>query len=93
MKIVAGIDIGGTNTAFGLVDEKGNIIARDSVGTKNYPNAEELAKATADKIKSAVGSLQPAEYEFTGVGIGAPNGNYFNASQDASFFSRRTLEW
>lgn len=82
MKIVAGIDIGGTNTSFGLVDEQGNIIARDSVPTKNYPNAEELAKATAEQIKKTVANLklQTSNLEFTGVGIGAPNGNYFNGT-------------
>lgn len=82
MKIAAGIDIGGTNTVFGLVDENGNIIHRDSISTKKYTNAEELAKASSEKIREALSNpkFEIRNSNFTGVGIGAPNGNYFNGT-------------
>lgn len=82
MKLAAGIDIGGTNTAFGLVDETGKIIFRDSLETKKYPHPEELAKATTELILKSISNFESriSNFEFVGVGIGAPNGNYFNGT-------------
>ena len=76
MKLGAAIDIGGTNTAFGLVNEQGNILLQDTVLTKEYPDPKELVKVVCEKIKK----LLPAKSELIGVGIGAPNGNYFNGT-------------
>ncbi len=82
MKLAAGIDIGGTNTAFGLVNEKGEIIFRDSLQTKDYANAEELAKATAELILRTFENSKSEirNSKLSGIGIGAPNGNYFNGT-------------
>jgi glucokinase len=82
VKIAAGIDIGGTNTAFGLVDENGKIIFRDSLDTKKYPHPEELAKATSELILKSISNFESriSNFEFVGTGIGAPNGNYFNGT-------------
>ena len=35
-----GVDLGGTNTVFGIVDAKGNIVAQDSIKTQAYHTAE-----------------------------------------------------
>jgi glucokinase len=82
VKIAAGIDIGGTNTAFGLVDENGKIIFRDSLPTKKYPHPEELAKATSEMILKSISDLKSniGDMNFIGTGIGAPNGNFFNGT-------------
>lgn len=81
MKIAAGIDIGGTNTVFGLVDETGNILIEDSIDTKSFPNPEQLAKAVSEKIIEKYNSINVKNnLELIGVGIGAPNGNYFNGT-------------
>ena len=40
---VVGIDIGGTNTVFGIVDARGTIIASGAVKTQVYPTVEEYA--------------------------------------------------
>ena len=40
---VVGIDIGGTNTVFGIVDARGTIIASSSIKTSGYPTVEELS--------------------------------------------------
>lgn len=82
MKIAAGIDIGGTNTAFGLVDENGKIIFRDSIETKKYPHPEELAKVTSESILKTIADFEfrISNFEFVGTGIGAPNGNFFNGT-------------
>ncbi|HLG34855.1 MAG TPA: ROK family protein [Bacteroidia bacterium] len=76
MKLVAGIDIGGTNSRFGLVDSGGKIVAHDSVKTTDFPDANDLAIAAAEKIYS----MLPKDSELIGAGIGAPNGNFFSGT-------------
>ena len=75
-ELALGIDIGGTNTVFGLVDEKGNIFFQNSFKTKNYSNPNDLAKVIYDKWLEIKPKLKENE-KLKGVGIGAPNGNYF----------------
>lgn len=69
-KIIAGIDIGGTNTKFGLVDEKGNILFQSSVKTTDFTEPESLFRFIYSEIHEA------SSAEIYGVGIGAPNANY-----------------
>jgi glucokinase len=71
-QVVAGIDIGGTNTVFGLVDEHGKILHTDLVPTKLFPEPEQLIGAVSEKILAAI---QP-NMRLLGAGIGAPNGNF-----------------
>lgn len=75
-KLAMGIDIGGTNTAFGLVDEDGNVVAESKISTDQFkffddykPYIETLAAALKDLIAS-----QP-DCELIGIGVGAPNAN------------------
>ena len=78
-KLAVGIDIGGTNTAFGLVDAKGNTFAEAVIPTSDYPDFDEYVEAlyiTIDKMCASVGQ----EVEIVGVGIGAPNANYYNGT-------------
>jgi len=76
-KLSAAIDIGGTNTVYGLVDEQGHIHSRGSLPTTDSPDAEGLVKAVCLKIKDLLYRLGP-EADLIGAGIGAPNGNYFS---------------
>ena len=75
-QLAVGIDIGGTNSVFGLTNKKGEILFEDSVSTKDFLDAKSLIQAIFDKI--------PSEYKasIAGVGIGAPNGNYFTGTID-----------
>ena len=73
-KLAMGIDIGGTNTAFGLVDEDGNVVAESKISTEKYryfddykPYIDALAQAMKEVIAS-----QP-QCELIGIGVGAPN--------------------
>ena len=75
-KYAMGIDIGGTNTAFGLVDEDGNVVAEGKISTDKFkyfddykPYIETLAAAMKELIV-----LQP-ECDLIGIGVGAPNAN------------------
>src|ERR1043165_8005804 len=77
--LVAAIDIGGTNTVFGLVDEKGRILLKESVPTEHFPIPEDLVAVVCEHIKKAMQQFSN-EYELKGAGIGAPNGNYFKGT-------------
>jgi glucokinase len=76
--LVAGVDIGGTNTVFGLVDRNGKILLKESVSTEHFPVPEDLVMVVCERIKKAI--AQFPDHELTGVGIGAPNGNYFKGT-------------
>lgn len=73
---VLGIDIGGTNTVFGIVDARGNVIASSSIKTGKHAEfnnyLEELYTEASHLIEAndAVDKIQ-------GIGIGAPNANYY----------------
>lgn len=73
-KITLGIDIGGTNTAVGIVDAKGKLLQRFSIPTSQTP------EALVDAVKAAFLACTLKEYELKGVGIGAPNGNYYKGT-------------
>ena len=76
MKLSAGIDIGGTNSAFGLVDENGKIVARGNISTRNNSDFQDYANQVSDGIRQLIGQINGAE--LSGIGIGAANGNYFS---------------
>lgn len=74
-----GIDIGGTNTVIGLADECGNIPLKTSLKTGDYKKAEYFVEKISKEIKIIKQKISE-EYEILGVGIGAPNGNYYNGT-------------
>lgn len=76
MKLSVGIDIGGTNTAFGLVDESGRIVARGNISTRNNADFQDYVNQVSDGIRQLFGQTNGGE--LSGIGIGAANGNYFS---------------
>lgn len=81
-KVAIGIDIGGTNTAIGMVDELGNVMVKGNIVTPSHGDIDryidELTVAIKDLINS-VKLLNP-DIEIQGIGIGAPNGNYYSGT-------------
>ena len=73
---MAGVDIGGTNTVFGLVDSDGNVHAESSIQTKNFPDVNDFVAGLSNAIKK----LADKNYELAGIGIGAPNANYYKGT-------------
>ena len=74
-KLAIGIDIGGINTAFGVVDEEGTLFAESLLSTRQYPFLEDYPRYAADlgrALHSLVEGL-PFDCEVIGIGIGAPN--------------------
>jgi glucokinase len=78
-QLVAGIDIGGTNTTFGLVDVTGKIVFKETVATEHFPIPEDLVAVVCEHIKKSFVQFN-GRYELKGIGIGAPNGNYFKGT-------------
>ncbi len=76
---VVGMDIGGTNTVFGVVDSRGNVLATDSVKTQSYSDINDYVEAVCAKLLPLIESVGGAE-KIKGMGVGAPNGNYYNGT-------------
>jgi glucokinase len=73
------IDIGGTNTSFGFISEGGTIIFKNEIPTGVSSDPNELIGRISEIILSEKNKLSN-QFEFPGIGIGAPNGNYFNGT-------------
>lgn len=76
---VIGLDLGGTNSVFGIVDSRGDIKATTAIKTQGYDTVE-------DYVDASVKALQPIIEEVGGIekikamGIGAPNANYYKGT-------------
>ncbi len=73
---VIGIDMGGTNTAFGIVDARGTVIASSSIKTAKHSKIEDYIDELYTEINRII-VANDAEGKINGIGIGAPNANYF----------------
>jgi glucokinase len=73
------MDIGGTNTVFGVVDSRGNVLATDSIKTQSYHTIEEYVDAIASKLTPLINQFGGVE-KIKGMGVGAPNGNYYSGT-------------
>lgn len=80
MEYAIGIDIGGTNTDIGLVNEKGQCVARKNLPTAQYKEVEKYVDDIADVIRHLLSENDVND--IAGIGIGAPNGNYYTGTID-----------
>lgn len=78
-KVAIGIDIGGTNSVFGFVDQNGNVLIKDSIPTQDFEVVEEYIRAMYEKIEETRNKITE-DIEVVGMGIGAPNGNYYHGT-------------
>lgn len=78
-KIAVGIDIGATYTKYGLTDPQGKVILSDKIETSQDPDIDiylqNIHKAITDALDSQIDAL-----ELIGIGIGAPNANYYKGT-------------
>jgi glucokinase len=78
-EVVIGIDIGATYTKYGIVDRKGDCFLDNSVNTYGHPDVNSFLDDLFGTIKKTIESSQ-AEIKIMGIGVGAPNGNYYTGS-------------
>ena len=71
-----GIDIGGTNTVFGVVDKRGHIIAQGSIKTAAHKEINEYVTNLSSALQEVIDQVGGAD-NIKGLGVGPPNGNFF----------------
>lgn len=76
---VVGIDIGGTNTVFGIVDARGTVLDSGSIKTQAYAKIEDYVEAVCKNLLPLINKIGGIN-KIKGIGIGAPNGNYYNGT-------------
>jgi len=78
-EFTAGVDIGGTNTKFGLVDREGTVLFQGTIRTTDYKEFEDYFKAMAEAVRNSLSTLS-SDHKLVGIGIGAANGNYYTGN-------------
>lgn len=80
---VLGIDIGGTNTVFGIVDARGVVIASNSIKTAKHAKFEDYLDELYTEAMRMI-EANDATDKIYGIGIGAPNANYYTGMIEES---------
>ena len=76
---VIGLDLGGTNAVFGIIDARGEIKATTAIKTQQYDTAEAFIEASVNVLQPIIEQVGGIE-TIKAMGIGAPNGNYYNGT-------------
>ncbi|MCH5233089.1 MAG: ROK family protein [Muribaculaceae bacterium] len=87
-KYSIGIDIGGTNTVFGIVDKDGKVIGKGSIKTKAYGNFTDYLDDLYKNIRKLI-EEKGVDGEIAGIGIGAPGANYHTGE----IYNAANLNW
>jgi len=75
INVVAGIDIGGTNTVIGLVNKAGDCLIESSISTRGFIHFEDFIESVSNEIAKLLQKIG-GNYSLQGIGIGAPNGSF-----------------
>ncbi|PMC24247.1 glucokinase [Hoylesella buccalis] len=76
---VIGLDLGGTNSVFGIVDSRGDIKATTSIKTQGYKNVDDYVDASIEALQLIIDQVGGID-KIKAMGIGAPNGNFYNGT-------------
>ena len=76
---VVGIDIGGTNTVFGIVDARGNVLASSSIKTQRHQQFDDYIAELHEELSKLIEENCGIE-RVKGIGVGAPNANYYTGT-------------
>ena len=76
---VIGLDLGGTNSVFGIVDSRGDIKATTAIKTQGYQTSEEYVDAAVEALQIIIDQVGGIE-KIKAMGIGAPNANYYTGN-------------
>ncbi len=78
-QLAIGIDIGGTGTKFGIVDRDGNVLFQSEISTKKHEQVESFIDELYTEL-SAMIEKAGGVGRIKGIGLGAPNGNYYTGT-------------
>ncbi|MGC1244479.1 MAG: ROK family protein [Chryseosolibacter sp.] len=78
-ELTIGIDIGGTNTKYGIVDRDGQVIYQGSIKTTQYEEFREYFKGLCLALREAIANVK-GDHKIVGIGVGAANGNYYKGT-------------
>ncbi len=76
---VVGIDVGGQTSKLGVVDARGTVLAQTVIRTDTYSEVEPYIVELADAVKRII-KESGTEGKVRGIGVGAPNGNYYTGT-------------
>ena len=76
---VIGLDLGGTNSVFGIVDARGDIKATTAIKTQGYETVEDYVAASVEALQVIIDQVGGIE-TIKAMGIGAPNANYYRGT-------------
>lgn len=76
--LAIGIDIGGTNTKYGIVNHRGEILDKGDIKTDAYPTIESFIEGLYEAMKPIIDKNNAVGIK--GIGMGAPNGNYYTGT-------------
>lgn len=76
---VIGLDLGGTNSVFGIVDSRGEIKATTAIKTQDYEKVEDYVNAAVEALNIIIDQVGGID-TIKAMGIGAPNGNYYTGT-------------
>lgn len=74
-----GVDIGGTNTKFGVVSKDGRILVQDRLLTNKHEAVQDFINELHEKLTLMISNAGGLK-KIAGIGIGAPNGNYYTGN-------------
>ena len=80
---VVGIDVGGQTSKIGVVDARGTVLAQTVIRTDTYDTVEPYIAELAEAVKKVIAEAG-AEGKIRGIGVGAPNGNYYTGTIEAA---------
>lgn len=78
-KYAIGLDMGGTNSVFGLVNQRGIVEYKTAISTRAYPDIHDYVAAGVEALRPAIEEVGGIDV-IKGMGIGAPNGNFYTGN-------------
>lgn len=79
LEYAIGIDIGGTNTKFGIVNHRGEILCTGKISTTDYPKIDDFVKQLEVELNPLIEKFGGSKL-IKGIGVGAPNGNFYTGT-------------
>lgn len=76
---VIGMDMGGTNTVFGIVDSRGNVISKSAIKTGTHTDVNLYIQDLYDELIKLIEAAGGKD-KIKGIGVGAPNGNFYTGN-------------